>query len=66
MAAQKIQMRQLAQIGAQVLRWYREESIKDKPGSLSFNVVESDLIRILQDDQLEFEFEVKDEKVQVK
>lgn len=67
MATQKMQMRKLAEIGAYLLRWYAAESTTDKT-VLKFTDVDTNIKRMLSEDQLEFEFEVRgnDEKVAIK
>jgi hypothetical protein len=66
MAAQKMQMRKLAEIGAYLLRWYSKEDTNEK-STLKFNEVDENLRRMLSEDQLEFEFAVREnEKVKIK
>lgn len=68
MATQKMQMRKLAEIGAFLLRWYKDEKTTDK-SVLKFQEVHENILRLLSEDQLEFEYDVgvnPDEKVQVK
>ena len=63
MAMQKMQQRQLAQIGAAALRFYQDN---EKKVAWKYEELDAEIRRVLRDDQLEFEFEVTDEKVKIK
>lgn len=65
MATQKMQQRKLAEIGAYLLRWYSAETTTDK-STLKYSEVHEALRRLLSEDQLEFEFEVRSENEKVK
>ena len=65
MPMKQMQQRQLAQIGAATLRWFREMTKNEKKGPWKYEDIDSELRRIFEEDQLEFQFEVTNETVKI-
>ena len=63
MAIQKSQQRQLAQIGAATLRYFRDN---ERKVAWKHEEIESVIRQIFMEDQLEFELQVTNETVKVK